>query len=114
MDGKAPIDAAAVGRALAPFGHSRTLPAQAYTSQDLFDWERRHFFDGSWVCAARGSDLAEPGAQTAVEVGAEGVLLVRGADGELRGFSNVCRHRGHQLVQTGACTVNKAIACPYH
>jgi Rieske 2Fe-2S family protein len=114
MDGKAPVDATAVGRALAPFGHSRTLPADAYTSQDLFAWERRHFFEGSWVCAARGSDLAEAGAQTAVEVGAEGVLLVRGADGELRGFSNVCRHRGHQLLRTGACAVNKAIACPYH
>jgi Rieske 2Fe-2S family protein len=62
----------------------------------------------------RSSDVAETGAQRAVEIGGEGILLVRGRDGELRGFSNVCRHRGHQLVQTGECTVNKAIVCPYH
>ena len=116
MDGKttAPIDPAAVDAALAPFGRSRTLPATAYTSEELFAWERRHFFEDSWVCAGRGSDVGEPGSQMAVEVGAEGVLLVRDGDGILRGFSNVCRHRGHQLLQTGRCAASKAIACPYH
>jgi Rieske 2Fe-2S family protein len=111
---KAPIDEAAVARALAPFGHSRTLPAEAYTSGDLLAWEREHFFEASWVCVGRTSDVAETGAQRAVDIGNEGVLLVRGADGELRGFSNVCRHRGHQLLPTRECTVNKAIVCPYH
>ena len=116
MDGKttAPIDRAAVDAALAPFGRSRTLPAAAYTSEELFAWERRHFFEDSWVCAGRGSDVGEPGSQMAVEVGAEGVLVVRDGDGILRGFSNVCRHRGHQLLQTGRCAASKAIACPYH
>jgi Rieske 2Fe-2S family protein len=114
MGVKAPIDSDAVMRALAPFGHSSTLPAQAYTSEELFAWERVHFFAGSWSCVGRRSDVTEPGAQRAVEVGGEGVILVRGHDGVLRGFSNVCRHRGHQLLQTGECTVNKAITCPYH
>jgi Rieske 2Fe-2S family protein len=111
---KAPIDAAAVERALAPFGHSRTLPAEAYTSPELFEWERRHFLEGSWVCVGRMDDVRDPGAQRGVQAGAEGVLLVRGADGVLRAFSNVCRHRGHQLLESGECTVNKAIVCPYH
>ncbi len=111
---KAPIDTDAVLQALLPFGRSRTLPAQAYTSQELFEWERSNFFETSWACVGRASDVAEPGAQRAVEVGGQGVLLVRGEDGALRAFSNVCRHRGHQLLQTGECTVNKAITCPYH
>jgi phenylpropionate dioxygenase-like ring-hydroxylating dioxygenase large terminal subunit len=111
---RAPIDAAAVDRSMAPFGQSRTLPADAYTSPDLLAWERRYFFDGSWVCVGRSAEVAEPGSQRAVDIGAEGVLIVRGADATLRAFSNVCRHRGHQLLQNGACTVNKAIVCPYH
>ncbi len=113
---QAPIDPAAIDRALAPFGASRTLPATAYTSPDLLAWERRHFFEASWACVGRSSDVGDPGAQRAVDIGGEGVLLVRGpeGDGGLRAFSNVCRHRGHQLLQSGECTVNKAIVCPYH
>jgi Rieske 2Fe-2S family protein len=54
------------------------------------------------------------GAQTAVETGAGGVLLVRGEDGALRGFANVCRHRGHELIACGASVKRQSIVCPYH
>ncbi len=113
---RAPIDLAAIERAAAPFGANRTLPAEAYISPEVFAWERTHFFEASWACVGRSADLAEPGSQKAFDIGGEGVLLVRDADasGTLHGFSNVCRHRGHQLLQSGECTVNKAIVCPYH
>lgn len=110
----APIEPGALAPCLAPPGKARSLPAVAYTSREVFDWERRHFFEGSWVCVGRGAALASVGAQAAVRIGEEGVLLARGSDGVLRGFFNVCRHRGHELLPAGATAERRAIRCPYH
>lgn len=111
----APIDLAALRPALDPtLEGSRTLPAEAYLSSEMLQWERRHFFEGSWVCVGRADELGAPGDQVAVRVGTEGILLVRGKDGELRGYFNTCRHRGHELLACGESRNVNAIKCPYH
>src|SRR5262249_7719503 len=46
----APVPIEAVEAALRPFGQSRMLPRAAYVDDDVLEWERRHFFDGGWVC----------------------------------------------------------------
>jgi phenylpropionate dioxygenase-like ring-hydroxylating dioxygenase large terminal subunit len=110
-----PIDPVLLAPVVAPLGQSRTLPREAYISRDVFDWESRHFFEGSWVCAGRSDALRDAGAQAAVRVGSEGVLLVRDESGILRGFYNTCRHRGHELLPCGVEPINRrAIKCPYH
>jgi glycine betaine catabolism A len=78
-----------------------TLPAAAYTDPAVFAWEAEQFFARSWVCAGRAADLPRPGDQAAVAAGGETVLLVRDEQGTLRGFFNVCRHRGHELLERG-------------
>ena len=93
---------------------SRTLPAEAYLSEEVFGWEQEHLFEGSWTCLGRAKDLSELGDQRAVRIGREGILLVRGRDGVLRGFFNTCRHRGHELLEPGECRNLRAIKCPYH
>ncbi len=110
----APIEAEALRACTRPFYDARTLPAEAYHSAEVLDWERRHFFAGSWVCVGRADDLAEPGSQRAVEVGGAGILLIRGGDNELRAFHNTCRHRGHELLPCGASTQRQTVQCPYH
>src|SRR5205814_1873794 len=111
----APVDSAALARALAPFGRSTMLPPAAYTDPAVFDWERRHFFGGGWTCAARSDQLPDRGDQRAEDTGGGGVLLVRGDDGAVRAFANYCRHRGHELLPCGSATAGKkAIGCPYH
>lgn len=111
----APLDAGELAASLRPFGSSRMLPREAYVGEALFAWEQQHFFENGWICAGRADTLARPGDQRAEAAGRGGVLLVRGADGTLRGFANACRHRGHELVPCGAPAVNKAIVvCPYH
>ena len=110
----APVDPAALATALRPFGESRMLPPAAYTSAEVFDWERRHFLGGGWTCAAHGSRLPAAGDQLAVDTGNGGALLVRGEDGKVRAFANTCRHRGHQLLPCGSSASAKAIVCPYH
>jgi Rieske 2Fe-2S family protein len=114
MPTPAPVDPVALADTLLPFGRSRTLPAAAYTDEAVLAWERRHLFAGAWVCLGRAEDLFEGGVtQRAVTAGDVGVLITR-ASGEVRGFANVCRHRGHELLGTGAAADRAAIVCPYH
>ena len=89
-----------------------TLSASYYCSDQVFAAEQRQIFPSAWQYVGHVSMLAEPGDYlTASVVGAE-VLVVRGADGLLRTFHNVCRHRGHILKEgAGRCT---RVVCPYH
>ena len=112
----APLDLAAVERVLRPYQEALTLPPAAYASPEVFDWEIEHFFEGSWMCIGRVADLgvASPGDQVAVQVGRQSFLLVRGDDGAVRAFHNICRHRGHELLQVGEQRTQRGIKCPYH
>ena len=47
----APVDPEELAEALRPFGESRMLPRAAYTDPAVFEWERRNFLGGSWMCA---------------------------------------------------------------
>ncbi|MGQ0848493.1 MAG: aromatic ring-hydroxylating oxygenase subunit alpha [Actinomycetota bacterium] len=110
----APIDQSAVEAVMRPFGRSRSLPAAAYRSHDLFAWERHQIFGGGWVCLGRTTDLVAPGQLRAIEHGSETILLSNDLSGQIRGFSNVCRHRGHPLVEVGEPVDARLIRCPYH
>ncbi|MGH8868370.1 MAG: aromatic ring-hydroxylating oxygenase subunit alpha [Actinomycetes bacterium] len=110
----APFADGELADSLAPLGSSRMLPRQAYADPVVFAWEQANFFSG-WVCTGRATDdLVEPGSRRAVGIGGSTVLLVRGEDGLLRAFANVCRHRGHELLPCGGSARKRAIVCPYH
>ena len=111
--GPAPVPADELAAALAPFGRSRMLPRVAYTDEAVFQWEQANIFSG-WICVGHAGDLVGAGAQKAVGSGANGVLLVRGEDSQVRAFANTCRHRGHELLACGATTKRRTIVCPYH
>ena len=95
-------------------GTGTMLPAGAYTDEAVLAWEQRVIFAGGWTCVGRAADLGEPGARRAVSAGDDSVLLVRGENGTLRGFYNVCRHRGHEMMPCGTTARSRFIACPYH
>lgn len=109
----APVPADGLVAALAPFGSSRMLPREAYVDPAVFEWEQRNIFSG-WHCVGHAADLDGVGAQRAVGSGANGILLVRGDDGAVRAFANVCRHRGHELLACGASIKRRGVVCPYH
>ena len=91
-----------------------TLPGNYYVSDSVFAAEQEHIFEDTWFCAVRSSDLASPGKFRKVQIGRESVLLVRGRDGLLRAFLNVCRHRGAQLCTESAGEVRRSLRCSYH
>ena len=111
--GPAPVPAADLAAALAPFGQSRMLPRAAYVDPAVFEWEQRNIFSG-WTCVGNAGDLAAVGAQKAVGTGPNAILLVRAEDDTVRAFANTCRHRGHELLACGATAKGRSIVCPYH
>ena len=97
----------------------KTLPGASYLDADVYAREYAAVFRPGWVCAGRSDGLAESGAYQALRLGSESVLLVRGEDGELQGFYNLCRHRGAELVAMPDSEVRcgqfpRTITCPYH
>jgi Rieske 2Fe-2S family protein len=110
----APLPPDALERVIAPFGSSRTLPGEAYSSAEIFAWEQENFFEAAWVCLCREEEIARPGDYRAARLGRQGILLTRDDAGALHGFFNVCRHRGHELLAPGCAANARAIRCPYH
>jgi glycine betaine catabolism A len=90
-----------------------TLPGRLYTDPTAFAEEQARIFSATWFAVARSGDVARPGQFTTKQVGAESVVVVRGRDGALRAFLNVCRHRGARLCE-GDGEVRRAISCRYH
>lgn len=103
------VDFSAVTR---PIDSARGLPNECYVSDAYFAAERERLFARSWTCVGVGSDLPKPGDQRPVDLMGWPLLMVRGRDGRIRVFHNVCSHRGATLVG-GPCN-GPAIRCPYH
>lgn len=91
---------------------SGTLPADWYTSRELFDLERKHLFRSVWQCVGRTEQVAAPGDFLTCEVADEQVVVVRGKDGALRALSNVCLHRAGPVAV--GCGRRNGFQCPYH
>jgi choline monooxygenase len=94
-----------------------TAPAHAfpwswYVDPAVLAAEHERVFRRCWQYVARVDQVAEPGSFVAASVGDVPVLVVRGRDGELRAFLNVCRHRG-SLVCEGEGR-RETLQCPYH
>jgi Rieske 2Fe-2S family protein len=91
-----------------------TLPGRDYWAPEVYELDREQIFFRHWFYLGRVDDLEEPGDYQATEIAGESVIVVRGKDGELRGFYNVCRHRGTRICDAGAGRMRGAIKCPYH
>ncbi len=96
-----------------PLDEAHTLPAAFYTDPRIFELERRTTFSVNWQLVARADQLAAPGRFVTAEIAGEPVVVVRGADGVLRGFFNVCRHHA-AAVMTEPEGSAPHLRCPYH
>ncbi len=92
----------------------RGLPSWSYHSEALLELEREHVFRNHWQIAGHVCDVAEPGAYMAVDIVGERALVVRGRDGVVRAFMNMCRHRGSRLVADDRGVCRNALVCPFH
>lgn len=90
------------------------LPGWAYFSDELLELEKDALFRRHWQLACHISDVAEPGDFITFDVAGERALIVRGKDGRVRGFHNLCRHRGSRVVAAERGRCKAAMICPYH
>lgn len=93
--------------------NAHTLPASYYTSEAVFQYEKEHIFTHAWLCLCHASELAEINAYVTRKIVGENLVAVRGRDGTLRAFYNVCPHRGHELFKDSGIARN-VVSCPYH
>ena len=92
---------------------ARALPAWVYSHAEMTRLEYERLLRPSWQIVCHVSSLAAPGDYVALDLGADSVVAVRDAQGEIRAFHNVCRHRGARILE-GAGNCPGAITCPYH
>ena len=95
-----------------PLEEGWTLPARWYGDADVHELELERIFGSSWHYAGPTEWVEEPGSFFSAQVGHVPIAIVRDTDGELRGFVNVCRHRGHLVVDGRGC--RETLQCPYH
>lgn len=100
--------------AIPPTWDRRGLPAWTYQSPGLFALEREKLFLTHWQVVGHVGDIPDPGDWLAFDFLGERAVVMRGQDGVVRAFHNLCRHRGARVVDgdRGSCT--GAIVCPFH
>jgi phenylpropionate dioxygenase-like ring-hydroxylating dioxygenase large terminal subunit len=92
----------------------RGLPGWSYHSQALLELEKEHVFRNHWQIVGHVSDMPDAGDYLAIDIVGERALVVRGKDGEVRGFHNLCRHRGSRVVADNKGNCKNALVCPFH
>ena len=95
-------------------GQAYTLPARFFYDADIFAQEREAIFYKAWHAGAHENELAELGAYVLLDLFDQSVILLRGADGEVRAFHNVCQHRGNRLLNARRGRVASLLRCGYH
>ncbi|MFO1436364.1 MAG: SRPBCC family protein [Gammaproteobacteria bacterium] len=107
-----------VAEAIAPVaddGLIYTLPAWTYHNDEFMALEHEKLFKPSWQLVCHVSDMPKAGNFVTFDLLNERAFVVRGNDGHIRAFHNVCRHRAHAVVQgdMGHCKGGRMV-CPYH
>ncbi len=98
---------------VSPIERSETIPSSWYTDPAMHEADREGIFARTWQYAGTAAIVRSPGQFVTAMVAGNPVLIVRGKDGVLRGFYNVCRHRGGPIAleEQGTCNV---LQCKYH
>jgi phenylpropionate dioxygenase-like ring-hydroxylating dioxygenase large terminal subunit len=98
-----------------PFDQAVALPGEAFHSPELFALERERLLGGEWLALAHVSQIPEPGDLVSADLLGEPVVVVRGADREVRTLSRVCQHRGMDILEgDDGAGGRKILRCPYH
>ncbi|HXC21627.1 MAG TPA: aromatic ring-hydroxylating dioxygenase subunit alpha [Steroidobacteraceae bacterium] len=96
-----------------PLALAHALPAWVYNHAELTRLELERVLRPSWQIVCHVNSIPKAGDYATFDLGGESILALRDRDGSIRGFHNVCRHRGARLLDgSGNCPAS--ITCPYH
>jgi choline monooxygenase len=99
--------------AAAALQDAHTIPALWYTDARIAQLELQNVFSRAWQAVGRTEQVEKPGQYVTASVAREPVVAVRGSDGKLRAFYNVCRHHA-MAVMNEPCGQAQHMRCPYH
>jgi len=99
--------------AAAPLQDAYTIPAPWYTDARIAQLELQNVFSRTWQPVGRTAQVEKPGQYVTATVAGEPIVAVRGSDGKLRAFYNVCRHHA-MTVMNEPCGHAQHMRCPYH
>ncbi|KAK1148854.1 hypothetical protein N8T08_008739 [Aspergillus melleus] len=91
----------------------RALPASWYTSQEMYELERRAIFSKKWLLTTHKLRLPNTGDWLKYNIANYAFILVRDRDGNINAFHNVCRHRAFPVVTEEGGTA-RIFSCKYH
>ena len=91
-----------------------SLPAWLYTDQRFFELEREKVFAQAWHIVGHLNDIPRTGDYLTLDMLGERVVTVRGDDGKVRSFHNVCRHRAGKISGETRGSCGHRLVCPYH
>ena len=86
-----------------------TLPAKNYFDPAIFDEERQAIFSREWIYVGHAHELENPNDYITVELAGYSLILVRDKEGQLKGYHNICRHRGAPLVTQSKGTLKSGV-----
>ncbi|WP_024302079.1 aromatic ring-hydroxylating dioxygenase subunit alpha [Pseudogulbenkiania sp. MAI-1] len=89
------------------------LSRELYIDPDVYRDDLAQIWHKEWIFAGHTFELEKPGQFMTLQIGDYPIVLVRGSDGELRAFHNVCPHRGSKVCQ-GSSGKSARLVCPYH
>src|SRR5256886_9764355 len=91
----------------------KSLPQKYFVSPEIFAEEQKEIFAQQWLLVGHQSQIPKSGDYFLTTIAGESVIVTRDHKSQVRGFYNVCRHRGTRLKEE-ACGHSSAIQCPYH
>ncbi len=90
-----------------------SLEQPFYNDERIYQLDLQEIFEKEWIFAGMSCEIPSKGNYLTLNIGDNPVVLVRGSEGVVHGFFNVCRHRGSRLCVTEKGKVAKLV-CPYH
>jgi phenylpropionate dioxygenase-like ring-hydroxylating dioxygenase large terminal subunit len=109
-----PAEEIRLDRSPAAADAGRSLPAWIYRDPEFFALEREHLFMPAWHLVCHVNDIPRAGDYATFDLLGELALVVRGKDGVIRAFHNVCRHRAARVLDGPTGHTDNCIRCPYH
>ena len=92
---------------------SFSLPQPFYNDERLFQIDMQEIFHKEWLIAGMTCEIPAKGNYLTLQIGDNPIIVIRGAEGQVHAFHNVCRHRGSRLCVSDKGKVAKLV-CPYH
>ncbi|KAK5164125.1 uncharacterized protein LTR77_010216 [Saxophila tyrrhenica] len=91
----------------------RALPAAWFTSQQMYELERRAIFSKRWLFLTHRNRLQEAGDYLRYTIAGFDIIVIRDRSNNINAFHNVCRHRAYPVVEK-KCGKVSILACRYH